>query len=293
MTKHIDTKRGKRLPIVEGGEGEAEGGIVPVEAEQTPAIVTQEESASIRKQLVELKTRVESTYLEIGRLLADVRDKVTAGGKPLWKTWGFDTFDRYCEEELGFRERKGFYLLSVYKSTLEGPLTSKAVEKLGSTKALILAPLATKGIMTKDNSEEWVEKAKESTTDELRSMVKLATEESAKRAESGGKKQTAPEEIQIFRVGLYKDQWDNLQVALKKAEALTGSDKIPWLLDCVCLGFNSEAFSNKTEALDEICKRVERIFGVQIIAISAKEDEVVFGDKLAKMLVATTQKEKK
>jgi hypothetical protein len=126
-------------------------------------------------------------------------------------------------------------------------------------------------------------------------MTRLARKKSEKKSDGGGDKQTAPEEVQIFRVGLFKDQWENLQVALKKAEAITGSDKTPWLLDCICLSFNSEAFTDKDGGLDEVCRRVERVFGVKLLAFKAEDEQIVFGERVAKMIMAATpaKKEKK
>ena len=294
MAKHINNGRGKRLPVVTDRSSVSEE-IQHVAVEKTAAIVTAKEADEIRKRLNELRGSVEAGYFEMGKLLHDVKEKVTEENKPLWKVWGFDTFDRYCEEELGFRERKGHYLLSIYKNTVEGPLTQEAVEVLGWSKASILAPLANDGIITGENAKKWMDKAKDSTFEELRSMTRLARKKSEKKSDGGGDKQTAPEEVQIFRVGLFKDQWENLQVALKKAEAITGSDKTPWLLDCICLSFNSEAFTDKDGGLDEVCRRVERVFGVKLLAFKAEDEQIVFGERVAKMIMAATpaKKEKK
>jgi len=63
------------------------------------------------------------------------------------------------------------------------------------------------------------------------------------------------------------------------------------LMDCIALAFNSEGFTSKTDALDEICQRAERVFGVRILAIDEDDNNrVVFGEKLARLLKAAEQR---
>jgi hypothetical protein len=286
MTKSNGNGRGRRLPAFTGETVQ----MVVVEKETAIEGVSSE---IIRKRLIELKTLVESSYLEMGKLLNEVKTKLTKSGKPLWSEWKFSSFNEYCERELGFKERKGFHLLSVYRNTVEGVLPQKEMEEIGWAKASILAPLATKGIIDEHNAEKWAASAKSKSFDELSAMAKSAERRSEEKAADSGKKTVAPEEIHILRVGFFKDQWENVQTALNKAKIITGSDKQPWLLDCICMAFNSEGFNTKTEALDEMCRRVERAYGVKIIAIDSGEDQVVFGDALVKMMKAMEKKEKK
>lgn len=273
--------------------------IQEVEAELATPTVSLKESEAIRKRLVELKGVIESSYLEVGKLLGEVCEKTLEGGKNLWKYWGFESFDEYCEREMGFRQRKGYHLLSIYKQCISGPIPKDDFEKIGWSKASILAPLVSSGVITEENVHRWMEKAKEKTYDELRSMTKLAktkSEEKAKEDAANGVEGSAarvPEEIHIVRIPLYKDQFENYQVAMKKAETITQSDKTAWLMDCICLHFNSEACTTKTDALEIICQRIERVFSVKIIALADENKQVVFGERLAQMLESTKTKAEK
>jgi hypothetical protein len=256
--------------------------------------------------------------VELGRRLSIVNDMTAENGKRIYKIWGYASFSDYCERELGIFKSKGYDLISLYKHAEEGIFTDKQVETIGWSKVTPLLPLVRAGIITKQNAAKWLLKIEGKTFDEVKQIANLAREKVKDRmgetAEGGGKSDTAdskdtpdlpaatttisgsvsPEEIFTLRIPLYKDQWENVQVALKKAEKITGSDKQPWLLDCIALAFNSEAFSTKEESLEVLCKRIERVFGVDIVALHSKTKQVVFGDRLAKMLMKSDgPKEKK
>ena len=223
-------------------------------------------------------------------------EKTLANGKQLWSYWGFASFDEYCEREMGFRQRKGYHLLSIYKQCVSGPIPKADFEEIGWSKASILAPLVSSGVITGENVHRWMDKAKEKTYDELRAMTKLAktkSEEKANEDSANGVEGSAakvPEEIHIVRIPLYKDQFENYQVAMKKAETITGSDKTAWLMDCICLHFNSEACTTKTDSLDVLCRRLEQVFSVKIIALSDESKQVVFGERLAQMINSSKNK---
>jgi hypothetical protein len=278
---------------------EPDGEIQEVSAEPEVLTITAAESDIIRKRLVELKGVIESSYLEVGKLLSEVCDKKLPNGKQLWSYWGFASFDEYCEREMGFRQRKGYHLLNIYKQCISGPIPKADFEEIGWSKASILAPLVSSGVINDENVHRWMDKAKEKTYDELRTMTKLAktkSEEKAKEDSANGVEGSAarvPEEIHIVRIPLYKDQYENYQVAMKKAEIITQSDKTAWLMDCICLHFNSEACTTKTDSLDEMCRRIERVFSVKVIALSDENKQVVFGERLAQMIESSMTRAEK
>jgi hypothetical protein len=267
--------------------------IQEVTAEPVVHTLCIKEAEEIRKRLVELKGVIESSYLEVGKLLGEVCECTLDSGKQLWKHWGFASFDEYCEREMGFRQRKGYHLLSIYKQCISGPIPKAEFEKIGWSKASILAPLISSGVITEENVHRWVEKANEKTYDELRAMTKLAkakSEEKAKEDEEKGvvgSVARVPEEVIPVRIPFFRDQYENYKVALKKAEKITGSDKVPWLMDCICMHFNSEVCTTKEDSLHALCSRLEEVFSVDIIALHRKDKQVVFGERVAQMLERT------
>jgi hypothetical protein len=252
------------------------------------------EANSMRKRVLAICDTIGASYLELGKYLDTIAKRQVEGGKPIYKLWGFKSFDEYCERELGFRERKANHLANIFRKTIEGPLPKDAVEKTDWSKMAMVAPLVDKGVITDDNAEKWMKKIEGKSFEEVRTMTKSAIDKSKEKASKSGKTKTAPEEIHILRVPLFKDQWKNAQIALNKAQTMTDSDKLPWQMDCIFLSFNSETFTSKEQALDEICRRAERVFGVKILALNASdESQVVFGDRVMKLLKAAEQKGKK
>lgn len=289
------SKKPLKLPVIKSVKDS-----VVAERTEVPEFLNSHEVKALRDEAISVKEDMEHDALRMGKILFFVKHVPAESKKPLWKTWGYPSFDAYCERELGFREQKGYRLLSIYEVTTKGILRPADVERLGWSKASVIAPLANSGIVTIENAHKWVETGENSSYDELRTKARLAKNKAKEKADSSGSRQESPETVYTLRVGLFKEQWENLQVALKKAEKLTGSDKLPWQLDCIAMAFNSEAFRTDEEALDEMCRRIERAFGVRIIAakVDGDKNQIVFGERLAKMVLAspeavTEQKKKK
>ena len=250
--------------------------------------MTQGEADEYRQRLLELKNLVESSYLEMGKYLSAIAKRKVEGGRAAYKVWGYSSFNDYCEQELGYRERKANHLSNIYQKTLSGPISIEAASKIEWSKMAMVVPLVDKGIIDAENAEEWMESLQGKSFAQVRTMTKDALAKSETKAKKTGKSQQAPEEVFILRVPLYKDQWENAQVALKKAQAITGSDKAPWNMDCIFMSFNSEGFSARDEALDEICTRLERVFGVKVLALNAEDQsQVMFGEDLARLLISS------
>lgn len=252
------------------------------------------EAAEIRDRLIQLRDNVECAYLDMMVLL----DKVLSarvGSEPLWKDWGYDSFDDYCQRELGFRERKAYYLLNLHRQTSPmGPLPRSGVESMGWTKASLLAPLAKKGLINEQNVDKWVARATEASYDELRVLTKAEKRNAEKKAEKlkdlsqessdEEEQEVVDAEVFIFRVGLFREQHLNWNEALRRARVITGSDKKPHLVDVIALAFNSEAFDTRETALDEICNRVERAYGVRLIALNNDGKAVHGNDVVGEIL---------
>jgi len=232
----------------------------------------------------------------LGQYLATVVRCPVEGGRYAYKVWGFSSFDDYCERELGFRRKKAQHLVNIYQKTSSGAIPKGAAEKIDWSKMAMIVPLVDKGVIDATNVEKWMADIEGKSFAEVRGMTKLAVEKSKQKSQassSSASTTVSPEEVYILRIPLYKGQWENVQVALKKAEAISGSDKTPHQLDCIALSFNSEGFTTRSDSLDEICRRAERVFGVSLIAIDTDDgNKVVFGDSLAAMLLATESGEK-
>jgi len=277
--------------------------VVPVKAEVVEHVqLTQTQAEKLRDDVLKAKHKMEEGYFELGGKLKDVMRSYT-GEKPVYHSWGYKSFDDYCQRELGFHQRKGYYLIEAHHKIAAGLLPQSVFKEIGFAKTIALSPLIDEGILDKSNASKWIEDTKTKNLEEVKGMVKLKTNEAQSSKTTTTKTTTtrtskssakSPEPVHIYRVALYDEQWENLQTALAKARTLTESNKQSdtWLVDCIAMAFNSEAFNSKTEALDEILKRVERVFSVKCIAIHDKNHEVVYGERVAKLVAASSKKKR-
>jgi len=318
MAKKV-TQRGKRLPV-------RANDVQRVDAERETMVITAAEAKTLRAQIHRLSAGMNMGCIELGKLLEIVSRGEVKGKGRIYQEWGYTAFKDYCEKELGISRSKGYDLVNLFKQSEAGVFTPKEVESTGWAKVAKLLPLINDGIMTKQNATKWLKKIEDKNFEEVRQIAHLAQIKAAERrkdredaeaaSSASGKagvdagsgasakskvskttttvsEQVSPEEIYNLKVPLFKDQWENAQIALKKAETVTGSKKLPWLMDCIFMAFNAEGFSKKEQALDEMCRRIERVFSVDIIAMHSKSKQVVFGDRLVKMLMASEGKKEK
>lgn len=271
--------------------------VIVVDAQAVPEELkmSEVEAKNLRSDVISLRNTIESSYYQLGVSLKQVSERTLSDGVPLWKSWGFVSFDDYCERELGFRQRKAYYLLDVASAVEKGVFCENDVERLGWTKAASLAPLVNKGIINKKNVGDWISKTESKTCEELREMTKNAKENASKAiheakvtAEKSGTdiKQAvssalehlkvdevtipskAPETIHVFRVGLPEEQWKVWQNALHKAKEITGSDKEPWLVECIGSAFLAECLNGREDLLKTLISRIEEAYEVKIMAVN-------------------------
>lgn len=130
-----------------------------------------ETPAELRQEILALAREIGAKYLRLARLLKQVRDR------ELWKEWGFSSFEEYCEQEVGFRDRKIRYLIATVEGFERAGVTEEEAAELEPSKAAIIAD-ARDGhgapLLTPATKETWIQKAKTLTTDELRREVALA-----------------------------------------------------------------------------------------------------------------------
>lgn len=306
MAKSV-ARRGKRLPV--------KSEVQTVDVEQEISELTEAEVKELDREICQLSLGVNTARLEIGKRLAVICKTPVEGGKRAYNVLGYSSFQDYCEKRLGIARSVGYDLMALAKQSLAGMLTTEEVEGAGWAKVAKLLPLINDGIITKKNINKWMKAIADKSFDEIRETINLArmkakekgekpnsdyedeeeeseeTDEDARPSKEGT--QTAPEEVYNLHVPLYKPQWENAQLALKKAENITGSDKMPWLMDCIFTSFLSEGFSTKEQALETLCQRIEQVFSVRIVALHDKSSQVVFGEKIVKLLQSRESKKKR
>jgi hypothetical protein len=226
----------------------------------------------VRKDVLDTKRNIEDSYFRLGELLYEVH----YGG--YWQEWGYDDFDSYLMDEVGFHHRKGMYFISIYKKLLiEAQVPKEKLEGIGWSKAKEVARVA-----TKENAEEWVEKARESTVTELVNEVRETKAEEAAGDTGEGKVERAYRQ----NFTLFESQMGNLEEALKVAGKVAESDKKGHLLDCICTSFLANVMEDQGEGrrVSEMMRHVqniERVFGVKVIVMDPKRDKPIYGEEHA------------
>lgn len=232
------------------------------------------------KKLKEAVNRFHQDQMEIAFMLRDIAEGQCDDGKKFYEAYGYEDFRSFCEGELGMGERKGYYLLSVVRETMKSSLDEEKVRKLEWTKASVLAEASKKHVMTESNADEWYTKAASSSYRDLRDSLDT---ELKKRGKTATQKKTSKtgEDIFVVNIGLFQDQYENWQLALQKAKVMTDSTSEPHLIDTIASCFLSESYDTKRDSLQTICERVERAFGVKLVAVDPESQDILHGEDFA------------
>lgn len=115
------------------------------------------------EELIALATSVEETYVQLGYRLREVRDG------QLFVDWGFADFDTFGEAVLRYKPRKVRYLIRVVELLERCGVTPDERRGIGWSKLLMLEP-----VLTPENKAEWLDRAKQGTSEQLRHAVAKA-----------------------------------------------------------------------------------------------------------------------
>lgn len=198
----------------------------------------------------------------------------------------FKSFSEWCETEANMRERKAYYLLSIYRVfCVELDIPLSVLRDLEWPKASLLAA-GRPPIITADNWEELLTKIKTMTAPQVREMVRLMRGgASVSSAATGGREAEPParatgDDLSIRRTFvLTKEQALTVDESLRLAGSMAASDKPGWLLELICADFlASSAGAGPKGALiklDMARRCLERAFGVrmEIVEIDGGGDE--------------------
>lgn len=241
---------------------------------------TKKEMESVLQNVMGLCEKRGEIDLHIGKCIFDLMRSVLVDDKrtPAYKVLGYESMQELCEKCFRFKYRKGYYLANVYAKIKSKKISEGDLKNLGWFKTGVLASLIDKNVITDKNIEVWKKTAMEKSQEEFQAAVSEALEivKTEKIAHD------VPPEIFIYRVGLYKEQWNNWQLALANARKLSKSDKEPHLVDMIALSFNSECANSMDDFLSVICERLERVYGVEIYVKKVSDGKVLYGEKLTK-----------
>lgn len=229
-------------------------------------------------RLDSLKKVLDEAYIEISELLFEVV------GKQYYRKLEFTSFEDYCDQRLQMKDRKGWYLHSIYKNLVHEAHVPKSVLKdVEWSLAREVASLP-KEELKDGKALKWLEKAKTMKHTELLAEVRKAKNKHLKDGEKRHNEEVQEEETFL----LYPQQKKNVLKALELARRITQGMNKPIvrsnLIDMICLEFNASRMEEGEVKLNWILEQVERVFGVECVAIQVKgkNEIVVHGKDAAK-----------
>lgn len=259
-------------------KGKAKAKEAPAEAteEEAPSstdVVQIEDSEAVQKLLEDqdalaaartLRNRVEESFFSLGGVLNHI---VLTGAH---KAAGFDGkrgFADYVKAELDIDYRKAMYLIDIYKTFRALGVSEAQFSGIGWSKAKELT-----SIVTPDNLDEVLGKARELSKDGLISWVKttFVNEDGTPRV---GR---APRQGQVqktkLQFALFADQAETVTRALEAAKGKVGTDDLAQALEFICAEW-SQAAEGVDVPLEDAIRHIEAKYGVALVLDDAATGE--------------------
>jgi len=228
----------------------------------------------------EVRDRARALYFAsrvLNVALAETLDHIIK--KSFYNDYGWNSFDEYCEKELGMPGRQGYTYVQIFRSLRDNtPLTKEEMGTISTTKANSLRKLADAGLLKdEDTAKEWLETAQDLSLEQVKEQVNQALETAV--ADKKTERPTPDHPVKILRFPLFAEQLAVWQEAEARARTIAESDKPGHLLACICTAFNAEAWDGRKESLSKLCLSLERTFGVKVIALEPGDDvRVLYGE---------------
>jgi len=165
----------------------------------------------VRAQAKELVESLETGYMDLAQILFTVYDTPIDGDrekKPIFTTWGFNTFRDYAEQELGLHYKKAERLRLIwYRIEIEldgmNPLVKKRLVALGWSK---VRELCRPGLLKLSNVESWVTKCENMNYQTVEAVVRKALDRlEGEEVEREVRKQGDPVKKSNKLVGKYEE----------------------------------------------------------------------------------------
>ena len=147
---------------------------VAISGDSAPSPGSVEWSADLRARVKLKAQEIETGYLELGELLslaANTRAGNVDGADPVFKAhWGYDTYEKWVEIEVGIHERKARALRRIYERITDlhalDPVLRTRLLALGWTKVRELVR-----VLTLQNAAYWVDQGEKSNYPTFRAMI--------------------------------------------------------------------------------------------------------------------------
>lgn len=253
-----------------------------------PVVVSQSQKLEIssdehRSRILKLWENIKENYMEIGMLLAHAQTERR------YESWGYSTFKDYAQRELGVKYTKAKYLADVWRHLSRSDEVLKKVSNVGWDKMKTLTH-----VVTEDNVDNWVEKAKHLSADELKKEVKTfmmaQVPDDSKKALEG--EQSVQESVKDATKSItYQFSYEDYLVVCQAIEKIKESNpEIQSNSQCLALAcadfLASGSFgSSSEESFYKILSRYEGLLGVRIAVWKPSTNEVPYGAEMIRDMV--------
>lgn len=225
----------------------------------------------IRRMILKQISKTDQALREIAKLLFAVYQR------SLFTRWGFKNFQEYVESDLGFKYRKANYLVNIWSWYTENVHREDVIDaiwnEIGWTKAKELV-----GVITDENADHWLQRARELSAvqlaEEARKYLQLEGGDDGSGKSSGG------DGFKSMSFKLAEDQKENVDEALKLAEAMSGSDKKGHNLDLICTNFMATNADSLARNVLDFLSTIEKQYGVMLLAVRPSDRHIVHGSEV-------------
>lgn len=214
-------------------------------AEAVKTIENYSEAEAHKSLLAKINNRDNEAF-EIGGVLSLVQRN----------SWfkGYANLKEYCSNEFGLDYRKAMYYINIYNNLLDSGVAWDKVKSLGWTKLSRLTQ-----VMTKENCEEWIEKAKSMTVLALEQAIK-GNKSSSTPADSSGIKS----ETQSLTFKLHQDQAETVREALAKAKGELQTEYDTVAIENICMGYLTGSVQAAVPAKSELPQEITQELLVEL-----------------------------
>lgn len=146
-----------------------------------------------------------------------------------WKEMGeFDSFRNFIEAHLGMEYRKSLYLINLYEALVEAEVRWEDVSDIGWSKLKEL-----KDIITAENADEWLERARDNTVLQLHELVKSFKAGTLESTDMSSESST----ITSMTFKVHTDQKETIQQAVDKAKSEAETEFPGVALEAICINY--------------------------------------------------------
>jgi hypothetical protein len=202
-------------------------------------------AGEVRDLIQKEKKNIEKGYIALAQLLHETWENA------YFIRWAYDSFQEYCQEELGIQYRRAKYYVSIADTVKKLGIEWEEIEDIGWTKMRVLLPII------EEDPKGWITLAEAHPVRELEAMVKDAKDLGIDITSQGDEK------VISLSLKMTQSQADIIFSALDKAKEAIESESNEMALEQISYDYVMSIEDTNTP-LPNIISWIERNYGVKI-----------------------------